>query len=243
MKWLFKYHYSNLYLLCSIFILVYLFLNTSRSHETSSFISLPTLSSHDVPQVMNKIKGILSCEFTSTMSNSNLVNNLQNILGEMENLKPNLDSFERGVMVSLQILLNNMRSDIPIIESTLNNFNQAEERQRLADDHLKYIRKKIKDKKSNLVRLWDEEFHIDQHICYLEHELQIARNKKADISEALDMEIASSWEVDAESKKAHAENTHLLDELLVMKKELDGVIVKRNNLEEAWKGIQSLFGL
>lgn len=215
----------------------------SRSHETSSFISLPTLSSQNVPQVMNKIKGIISCDFTSSMSDSNLVNNLQHILDEMETLKLNLDSFERGVMVSLQILLNNLRSDIPIIESTLNNFNQAEERQRLTDDHLKYIHKKIKDKKSNLVRLWDEEFHTDQHICYLEHELQIARNKKADISEALDMEMASFWEVDAESKKAHAENSHLLVELLVMKKEVNDVIVKRNNLEEAWKGIQSLFDL
>jgi len=215
----------------------------SRSHETSSFISLPTLSSQNVPQVMNKIKGIISCDFTSSMSNSNLVNNLQNILGEMENLKPNLDSFERGVMVSLHILLNNLRYDIPIIESTLNNFNQAEERQRLADDHLKYIRKKIKDKNSNLVTLWDEEFHINQHICYLENELQIARNKKADILEALDMEMASFREVDAEAKKADAKKYQLFDELLVMKNELNGVIVKRNNLEEAWKGIQSLFDL
>jgi len=74
----------------------------------------------------------------------------------MENLKPNLDSFERGVMVSLQILLNNLRSDISITESTFNNFNQAEERQRLADDHLKYINKKIKDKNSSIGRLWDE---------------------------------------------------------------------------------------
>ncbi|KEH40711.1 hypothetical protein MTR_1g033660 [Medicago truncatula] len=214
----------------------------SRSHETS-FISLPTISSQNIPQVMNKIKGIIGCDFTSSISNSNLVNNLQNILDEMENLKPNLDSSERGVMVSLQILLNNLRSDIPIIESTLNNFNQAEELQRLADDHLKYIRKKIKDKNTNLVKLWDEDFHIDQRICYLEHELQIARNKKADISEALDMEMASFWEMDAESKKADAENSHLLVELLVMKKEVNGVIVKRNNLEEAWKGIQSLFDL
>ena len=161
----------------------------------------------------------------------------------MENLKPNLDSFERGVMVSLQILLNNLRSDISITESTFNNFNQAEERQRLADDHLKYINKKIKDKNSSIGRLWDEQFHTDQRICYLEHELQIARNKNADISEALDMEMTSFQEVDAEAKTANAENSRLRDELLVMKKELDDVIVKRNNLEDASKGIQSLFDM
>jgi len=198
----------------------------SRSHETSSFISLHTLSSQNVPQVMNKIKEIISCDFTSSMSNSNQVNNLQNILNEMEHLKLNLNSFERSVMVSLQILLNNLCYDIPIIESSLNNINSAEERQRLADDHLNYICKMVEDKNSNHVRLWNEEFQIDQRICHLEHELQIARDKKADISEAIDTKMPSLWEVDAEAKKAHEENSHLLDELLVMKNELNDVIVK-----------------
>jgi len=49
--------------------------------------------------------------------------------------------------------------------------------------------------------------------------------------------------VDAEAKTANAENSRLRDELLVMKKELDDVIVKRNNLEDASKGIQSLFDM
>ncbi|GAU25467.1 hypothetical protein TSUD_71210 [Trifolium subterraneum] len=214
--------------------------------ETSSFTRSPN---QKTASFIEKLRNLLTKDLDLLMEGEKVIDEFIKIVDDLKQLKSHLDVKQIGLLVSIQMLANSFKTNVPYVLDSFKKFDYTRENNfnTVLMEQLTYLRQGEQSLHDEIAILIEKEASISNDIASmdasLEEEVAKKKEKRNKIIEVMKEKKYTLYKIAAEESEIDIIRNYQDRELNNAGKDLNVALKMDRDMKEAWNNIRDLLDL